>query len=78
MPLPRSRIACGRRHIPQFPKDMTRLVSPARRFPAGVDQQFDDTESESRELIRLALRGHMFEAWAREIQNSKLIEKDMP
>jgi hypothetical protein len=41
---------------------MTRLFIPARRIPAGVDQQFDDIESESRELIRLALGGHVFEA----------------
>jgi hypothetical protein len=60
LPLPRSRLACGPH--PEHPKDMPRLCLHARRFPAGVDHQFDDTESESRALIRQALGGHVFEA----------------
>ena len=31
-----------------------------RRCPAGVDRRFDDVQSESNELIRLAQRGHVF------------------
>ena len=33
-----------------------------RRCPAGVDRRFDDLQSESDELIRLAQRGHVFSA----------------
>ena len=43
---------------------MQRFSLPARRFPAGVDPQFDDIESDCRELTRLALGGHVFEARA--------------
>lgn len=33
-----------------------------RRCPAGVDRRFDDVPAETKELIRLAQRGHVFSA----------------